>query len=50
MIRAESAEGVLDGEGERDRPDGYSITDENAQITIHADVAGYRHLAMEQAR
>lgn len=50
MIGAKAAEDVLDGEGKRDRRDGYPVPDENAQITIHADIAGYRHLSQEAAR
>ena len=50
MIHAKPSEHVFDGEGERDRHQGDPVADENAQITIHGDVAGYRHPSLEQAR
>jgi hypothetical protein len=50
MIGAQAAEDGLDGEGKRDRPEGYPVPEETAQITIHADIAGYRHLSLEAAR
>ena len=50
MIRAKPTKQELDREGDGDRREGDAVADQNAQITIHADVAGYRHLWLEQAR
>ena len=50
MVRAKSAKDVLDDEGEGHRRDGNPVTDQYASITIHADVAGYRHHSLESAR
>jgi len=50
VIRPEPAEHDLDRESKRYRREGNPVTDEDLQITTHADVAGYRHLPLEQAR
>ena len=49
MVRTKSTENELDGESERDRRDGNPVTDQHANVTIHSDVAGYRHLWLESA-